>query len=369
MNQLQEAQIQEMRAVAVRRRVVGGRLLLNNDVVLDPAAAAAAAGVPNANNVADGKERVLHVRPLTDRVIISTTSGRVLAINLDDGKLIWQTRLATGRQVVQTLASDDFTAARLIEGQNVQVVVLDTYNGQQIWRKNFVTGQQNWPMNMVLSPDGMLIWTTPSKITGQDLYEPGDLPRLDVATKRSYMGMLQPDQLIVNGLEVLAVSNGGQFVDRRSIRTGHEAGNPLSTNSKPGGAADTSIRLRMSGPRLYIVGAKSLMTYHLEQDTATEAGLNPDVMWIPDDVMITRDYLILPGKVTGPGNENTWCIQAYSRLLVRGMDDGKLAESGSRVYKRDFVEQSKIESWAAVDGGIYYLTGDDRLVFLKGTRQ
>ena len=57
----------------------------------------------------------------------------------------------------QTLASDDFTAARLMEGANIQLVVLDTYNGQQIWRKNFVTSQQKYPMNCVLAPDGMLI--------------------------------------------------------------------------------------------------------------------------------------------------------------------------------------------------------------------
>src|SRR5207253_393783 len=114
-----------------------------NEVVADPAAGPGGIAAAAVNNAAgDGIERVLHVRPLTDRVIVSTTTGRILAINIDNGRLIWQTRLASGRQIQQTLATDDFTAARLAEGQNVQLVVLDTFNGQQIWRKSFVTSQQ-----------------------------------------------------------------------------------------------------------------------------------------------------------------------------------------------------------------------------------
>ena len=73
------------------------------------------------NNAAgDGIERVLHVRPLTDRVIVSTTTGRILALNLENGRVIWQTRLASGRQIQQTLATDDFTAARLMDGETLR---------------------------------------------------------------------------------------------------------------------------------------------------------------------------------------------------------------------------------------------------------
>jgi len=180
--------------------------------------------------------------------------------------------------------------------------------------------------------------------------------------------MLQPDQLIVYGIEVLAVSDNGKFVDRRSIRSGYKIGEPLSTGSPPMAGADTTIRLRMSGPRLYVVGAKSLTVYHLTEQSATLARTNPDVTAAPDDVMITKDYLLLPGQVTGNGKEGQYCLYAYSRELIKGIDDGKLADSGRMVYEKQFTEPAKITSWAAVDGGVYYLTGDDRLVFLKGTR-
>ncbi|HEV8290817.1 MAG TPA: hypothetical protein VGP94_02790, partial [Tepidisphaeraceae bacterium] len=111
--QQEQIQADMVRMQMMRRRVRPGF------VVELPAApeAVAGAGIAAANNVVnDGKERVLHVRPLTDRVIVSTTTGRVLALNIDNGRLIWQTRLATGRQIQQTLATDDFTAARLAEG-------------------------------------------------------------------------------------------------------------------------------------------------------------------------------------------------------------------------------------------------------------
>jgi len=326
------------------------------------------AGIAAANNaVADGKERVLHVRPLTDRVIVSTTTGRILAINIDNGRLIWQTRLSSGRQIQQTLATDDFTAARLAEGANVQLVVLDTYNGQQIWRKSFVTSQQNWPMNCVLSPSGMLVWTTPTAMSAMDMYEPSDRASWDIRG-RSYIGMVQPDQLIVNGTEILAVSDNGKFVDRRSIASGQKRGEAIGTGSPPG-AGDVTVRLRLSGPRLYIVGAKSVVGYHLEQDTAYAGNVDRDVTSQSDDVMITKDYLVVPGQVGGAGKEGTYVLRAYSRLLLVSEGTNKVSESGLLAYHKEFVEPAKISSWTAVDGGIYYLTGDDRLVFLKGTRQ
>jgi outer membrane protein assembly factor BamB len=364
---------QEAQLRANMIRLQGARRVRPGFVVEVPQDAQIPGGIPgiaaaNNNAVADGKERVLHVRPLTDRLIVSTTTGRILAIDLGNGRLNWQTRLsASVRQIQQTLATDDFTAVRLAEGANVQLVVLDTYNGQQIWRRSFMVSQQNWPMNCVLAPDGMLVWTSAVGMTAQDLYEPTDRPRWEISrNNRSYVGMLQPDQLIVNGTEVLAVSDNGKFIDRRSIQSGQKVGDPLSTGSPSVAGVDNSVRLRMSGPRLYAVGSKSMVPYNLEQNTATPpATMFADVAILPDDTMITKSYVVLPGQVVG--REGSYTLQAYSRLLVP-MDGGKVADSGLMVYKKDITEPAKITSWAAVDGGIYYLTGDDRLVFLKGTR-
>ena len=77
----------------------------------------------------------------------------------------------------------------------------------------------------------------------------------------------------------------------------------------------------------------------------------------------------MPGQVTTAGKENVYPLRAYSRLLLVSQGTNKVSESGLLAYHKEYVEPTKITDWAAVDGGIYYLTGDDRLVFLKGTQK
>jgi hypothetical protein len=118
-----------------------------------------------------------------------------------------------------------------------------------------------------------------------------------------------------------------------------------------------------------VVGAKSVLGYHLEADSAYGGNVDRDVNSQSDDVMITKDYLVVPGQVSGAGKEGTYVLRAYSRLLLVSQGTDKISESGLLAYHKEFTEPGKITSWAAVDGGIYYLTGDDRLVFLKGSQK
>jgi len=127
------------------------------------------------------------------------------------------------------------------------------------------------------------------------------------------------------------------------------------------------FRLRLSGPRLYIIGAKSVVGYHLEQDTAYAGNVDREVMSQSDEAMITKDYLLVPGQVTSAGKEGVYALRAYSRLMLMSQGTNKMSESGLLSYHKEFTEPAKITDWAAVDGGIYYLAGDDRLVFLRGT--
>jgi len=41
-------------------------------------------------------------------------------------------------------------------------------------------------------------------------------------------------------------------------------------------------------------------------------------------------------------------------------------ESGKMDYTEDVIEPAGVVSWQAVDGGIYYLAGDQKLHFLAG---
>jgi hypothetical protein len=60
---------------------------------------------------------------------------------------------------------------------------------------------------------------------------------------------------------------------------------------------------------------------------------------------------------------------AYSRQLIPNAETRKLAESGLQVHRYDFREPSKVKSFRATEGGIFYLTGDGRLQLLKGSRR
>src|SRR6185295_8091257 len=58
-----------------------------------------------------GAETIDKVRPIADRIVFGTSSGRVVALELASGQLAWQTRVAeTGFE--QLLATDDFIAVR-----------------------------------------------------------------------------------------------------------------------------------------------------------------------------------------------------------------------------------------------------------------
>ena len=315
-----------------------------------------------------GLERIVHVRPLYDRVVISTSTGRVLAVDLGKGEPIWQARVARAAGIQQTLASDDFTVVRVIEPPQAQLVVLDSYSGQQVWRKKLGQEQGTWLVNCALSADGMLVWTTQQSMAGKDLYDPGEEPTWE-RRGHSYAGMQQPDQIAIFGQEVFAVCNGGQLIIATSLRRGEPARDPINTQG-----SDSSTRLRLAGHRLYIIGSRSVIAYHLEQRTSVPIQLNPDVTSSVLDSLLTKHYLVLPGVAKagpfGPArNADSYSLQGYSRTLIRNNDSGKLTESGLQVHRYDFNESSKIKGWQAVRGGIYYLASDGKLHFLRGTKK
>jgi len=356
--ELEQRQIMLMDQRAMLR-VRGGLV-----AVRPPVAAANAAG--------DGAERIVHVRPLPDRAVISTSIGRVLAVDLADGKPIWQSRLTRGGGIQQMLANDDFVVARMFEESLQQMVVLDSFNGQPVWRRRFVPSEGPWPANCALSPDGVLVWTTQQTLAAKDLLESGDSPTWE---RRGlvFAGIQQPDQLLIDGQEILAVCNSGQFVARCSLRRGDQTPVMLSTGSN-----DPNARLRVTGPRFYVVGSRSLMAYHLEQGTSVPIQLDADIRPLSSEVLLTKHYVVLPGVIRvgsvlqGPDNpagSEFYSLQAYSRLLTPGRDTRKLTESGLLAHRYDLREPTKIKGWQAVEGGIYYVSGDDKLHFLKGTKK
>ncbi len=86
--------------------------------------------------------------------------------------------------------------------------------------------------------------------------------------------------------------------------------------------------------------------------------------------MFTAEYLLIPVGILSGGSENgSYLLQANSRKLVQSEDEKQPDESGRFDYALEIKDPAKIRSWQAVDGGVYYVSGDDKLHWLKANSQ
>lgn len=352
---------QEVAEGAVRIRAAN-RVVLNGRVVVAP-------GVVDANVVqpaaVPGNEALLHVRPLTDRLIVRSSTGRVAALALDSGKPIWQTRLALTNANAQTLATDDFVVVRGLQGSQSQLFALDAFNGQQLFRRSLPANQG--VINMALGDDGTLVWTTTGKMEGKDLYEPSEGATW-AQTGRNYGGLVRPDQLLISGQTVFAVCDQGMWIERRSLRSGEVAGNQLSTVSSNGVAPgpENPVQLRMAGSRLYALSNISVTVHHLDNSTQVNYIMNMDVNSRADDMMITQDYVIVAGGLKN--RKQGVLVMAHTRDLYTDPATGKSTEMGVQTYREELPIDPAVKGWQAVAGGLYYLAADDTLKFVPGSK-
>lgn len=367
------------------------------------------------DNAADGDgdgERVVHVRPLQDSVIVGTSSGRILALDLDDGSIAWQTR-PTPYSIVRLLASDDFVVALLSDEPGMSILALDAFEGRMVNRWSFSRDSGVFPVNLALSSGGMLVFTLPDRICGKDLFEPGpqmsyqEPPNDRAAGNMLYQGAGGEGQLLIDDGRILAVSDSGQFVRVHSLETGKLI-ESMSDGSDSGGggsvgllkteARNWNVWLRTAGPHLYVVGQQSLIAYNLD---------HPDQSWskIVDsstnenfqDAFVGQDYLVLidqpsrtsnadrnplpqgmppgmpgmipPGMANGNAadaeRDDPYRLLAFSRAKIKR--DNR--ESGLWVVDKYLTDAIKPNQWQAVEGGFYFLGKDNQLRFLRGARQ
>lgn len=354
-------------------RVVG-----NNAIVLQGGAIVQANAPANQPAGDNGVEQILSVRPAGDRLVGATSTGRLFGIDLADGTLAWQTRLTTGHPIERLLTTDDFAVARFTDGVTVQIIALDAATGQVIRRyDNFRVDGNILPVNEALSPDGTLVITLPDHLIAKDLYEPGAANKWETpvanngTTAAIYIGSEAPDQLIAQDGRVLAVSDTGSFVRVLSLDTGEplrakgEAGEVI-VQFPTGARSNTPVHLRISGEHLYVFGPQSLKAFDLDNplDSSGQRALpeNADLR----DLFIGSDYLIAlddPGVARFIGNPDAPStnarLLAYSRATVNGR------ESGLLTHDPMFPDPAGISTWQPANGGFFYLTGDQKLHFLK----
>jgi hypothetical protein len=325
-------------------------------------------------------EQIVKVGVVSDRVVVATTSGRIIALDITDGKTIWQMR-PSDRQVDRLLVTDDFVVGQINDGTEIRVIALDTYSGQAVMHREFPADGTGL-VNMALAPDGKLVYLLIDRIECKDLFEPGDRLAFSVQVRRSdgngaFIGAIQPDQLILSNGRIIAIGDEGRFMRVYSLDNGkvlHGNGgamtdgidNAVGLQTK---AADWQVLLSGVGSRVYAIGAKTLASYNLENftDSWNDNFFDDDVT---RDAIIGKNFLVLVSEVV-PANRprmrtqfpSSLALRIYSReILSRGVESGVLA------YRVPISSPAGIQSWQGVDGGIYYLTGDQKLYFLKGAK-
>jgi hypothetical protein len=331
-----------------------------------------------------GAEQVWQLRVVADRAIVGTTTGRVMALDLADGRTSWQIR-AGDRPVERLLASDDFAVATVNDNGTLKLIGLDAVSGQTIYRRDFAADGSGL-VNLALSPDGKLVYAMPDQLVIKDLFEP-DLPRQGTPSARSpqqrrdnnppFGGAIQADQMVITEGKVLIASDNGQFVRVYSLETGRpvsggggrgDADTGLQTMSAP----NWQVSLLVVGPRLYVWSPHAIVGYHLDHsgmDWSTDTNrARPE--WSTRDAFATKDHIVLldepvPAARRAVRNPSPPVLQmrAFSRaVLPSGV------ESGVVDYQVDLTNPAGIPAVQPVEGGLYYVTGDQKLHFLKSGR-
>jgi outer membrane protein assembly factor BamB/tetratricopeptide (TPR) repeat protein len=350
-----------------------GRQILPNGQVVQRPAGAGAGGGGGAGGAAADAEKIEHVRPIGDRVLIATSTGRIAAFELSNGGRAWQTRLGDA-PFDQVVANDDFVAVRYGDETGVQLAAMETYTGQIVFRRGFANETGQVPQNMALSPDGTLVFTLPTQLCGKDLYDPKK--DLKFPTKPgseggspAFAGATQPDQLVVAEGRVLAVADNGQFVRVMSIDDGEEIYSPLSTpkNSTAPQENSWNVWIRTVGPRLYIINSRTVCGYSIDRPEETWPGSTlgkPNVR----NAFIGKNHIVLLDQPAAEGAE-PGASAGHFRLLAfarRPRGEGKGGESGKIDQTPTVSDPAGIDQWQPVEGGFYYRSLDHKAHFLRG---
>ncbi len=361
-----------------------GGLIIRNGVVIGRMGVQPQQAMPPAPPVVTGDEQIQDVVPISDQMIVTTTTGRILAVDGTDGKIAWQTRLSD-RAVTRIVANEDFTVVRTQDDTAVQLVVLNSFNGELVGRKSFPIGGDvipSFPVNMALSADGMLVYTLPDRLCIQDLFEAGNgdngmEPKFSSPatpeTAQLFLVSNQPNQLIAAQGRVFAVANHGKEIRIYSLDTGQpwQYHNADANGNVPGvlttGLSNAVVQLKITGDYLYVKSPQTIAGFQLDNPANSWPG-HKDTSANYIQTLFGKDDLIVvnrPNKPLsqggGPGKRITLDIFSRERLKNN-------RENGMQAFNPDLSDPAGVTDIRAVEGGIVYLTGDGVLHTLFGAQ-
>jgi outer membrane protein assembly factor BamB len=345
-----------------------GRSRWSIDITTLPAIAAPADAIQQAAEL----EMIGPVKPLGDRIIVATITGRIFAVDARGGRIAWQTRVPG--VIDALLANDDFTVVRVQEGQNVQLQVFNSFTGEPIGRKTFGLDSGIIPVNLALAADGTLAYTLPNQLCIQDLFEAnlsdgGMEPRFvtDPIPNASAMfqGCNQPDQLLIHGGRVFAVANNGTGVRVFSTDTGQPwqyhapHGEPDFGGVFTTGSTSPNVTLHISGNYLFMLSPRRLTASRIDPPTENwDTGDDVIKTTNYEQLLYGKDYLVM---VDHPGQPLAVSNRAGSRLTlnffnraVRSFSD---KEAGLLLFTHDLSIIQDNFAIEPVEGGIAFFTG------------
>jgi outer membrane protein assembly factor BamB len=332
----------------------------------------------------NGPEEVIDVRPVNDRIVLTTSTGRLLAIDPSVGRVAWQTR--AGGEVNPLLANDDFTVVRTQDNQTVEIQVYNTLSGELLGRKAFGLDTAAYPINLALAADGTLVYTLPNQLCIQDLFEanlspqgmePGVTKDAELPNQPPMFlgsGQPEPQQLLIHGGRAFAVANSGKEVRIFSTDTGElwqsEGRNgPETTGVVPTQSTSANVRLRISGNYLFVFSPRKLVTYRIDPPkTGWDWPYDATKITHYQQILFGKDYLALVDRPAPPATEsnragNRVTLNFFNRMVKDLADE----EAGFLVFNPELPVINDNLALQAVEGGVAYFTGHT-IQFLMGAR-
>ncbi len=315
-----------------------------------------------------GEEEIADVKPAADRILITTTTGRLIGLETRSGQIVWQTR-PVDHTADALMANPHFTAVRLDDSAGSQIAVYDTQTGRVVGRIRFgAEGSATQLVNAALSEEGTLAMTLFNQLMIKDLYDKWSLPAVTLGAQSNrdiapYTGMTQSDQLLIHGGRIACLYDAGAFARAWDLATAHDPTDPKSTGPNNG-----FVSMRMIGPRLYIQTGRELRQYNLADATDHYVATTGESDFPPrlHQVMLGRDFsLTINDPVDrGPAGQPFVKLAAYERAPIT-----QAKEFGEALYLTTIRDQAGIMDWIGNEGGVAYLTKDNVLHLRRGTRK
>ena len=338
-----------------------------------------------------GPEQIDHVLPLSDHLVVATSSGRVASLGMADGKVAWQIRLSD-RPVTRVVANEDFTVILAESTATVRLQVLDTASGHVRTSRWFARSTNSLPQNIALATDGTLVYTLNDRICLKNLYKPDrgwNQRSIEHALPNpgNFVGLSGEDQLVIAGQRVIAVfdSGGGnrageKFVHIYSLQSGSptvvQVGPKQQIEQKLSAATKSpQVRLLVAGSRLFTVASDAANAYDLDHPEQSVAMYNPQSEpLVVSQPVLAKDFLVFladdeqqvdaaaaPAAPVRKDPQTSVQLSAYGRAL------GPRGEIDRLDYQLKIDDQAGItREWQAFDGGICYRTADRKLHLLIG---